>query len=457
MQAASNGMVKKEYRLRPEIPAESRKIFSSLPSLIQKILYYRGVDTPLKFQDFTNLDYEALHDPFLLPDMERAVERILEAVSSGEKIVVYSDYDADGIPGGVMLRDFFEKIGHKDIHNYIPHRHDEGYGVNVAAIEEFKRDGVKLIITVDCGISDFESVEAANHSGIDVIVTDHHESNGRIPNALAVINPKRDDSIYPDRNLCGSAVAFKLIQAILRKSRFGMKEGQEKWFLDLVGIATLSDMVPLTGENRILGYYGLQVLRKSRRPGLSKFWSKLSIRQSLLTEDDITFTLAPRINAASRMGEPQDAFRLLATKDLSEADIVSTHLNKINDERKGVVASVVKEIKKNLRERELAGALGSVIVAGNPLWKPSLLGLAANSIVEEFHRPVFLWGRNGDDSIKGSCRSDGSTDMVALMRGAGESFAQFGGHKMAGGFSVSHESVLFSEEKLCSVFENLSE
>ena len=216
----------------------------------------------------------------------------------------------------------------------------------------------------------------------------------------------------------------------------------------MVGLATLSDMVPLVGENRALAHFGLAVLRKNRRPGLRKLFGMLKINKNNLTEDDIAFLITPRINAASRMGHPRDAFQLLITEDEADADGFARHLDNINNERKGVVASIVKEAKRSIREKFANGGEKSIIVLGNPDWRPALLGLAANSIVEEYNRPVFLWGREGGEFIKGSCRSDGATDLVAIMEGANGALLEFGGHKLAGGFSVSHEKIHTLEDAL---------
>lgn len=449
-------MQRKEYKIRDSIPSRADKDLLNYPPILRKLLYYRGILDSDSAEKFINPEYERdLHDPFLLKGMDMAVDRIIEAVQKNQKILIYSDYDADGIPGGVALREFFESIGHKNVENYIPHRHDEGYGLHLEAVDSFKERGVELIITVDCGIADFEQVGRAQSLGIDVIITDHHEPNGNIPEAFAIINPKQKYCTYPEEILCGSGVVYKLIQGILSKNRFGLKEGREKWLLDLVGLATMSDMVPLVGENRALAFYGLKVLRKSPRPGFQQMWKILGTNQRHITEDDIGFSLAPRINAASRMGEPDDAFLLLKTRDLSEAGMASERLNKINDERKGVVASLVKEIKKHIREREEAGTLPKVLVFGNPNWRPSLLGLAGNSLMDEVRRPIFLWGRNGDSLLKGSCRSDGETDMTALMEGVKDSFVRFGGHKMAGGFEVFHEQIHSLEKSLNDAFEKL--
>jgi len=443
----------KEYRLREEIPQEIDKILTPYPTLTRKLLFHRNIDNVEEAERFFNPDYNLdLHDPFLLYEMDKAVERLLKAIEKKEKIVIYSDYDADGIPGAVILREFIEALGHREVENYIPHRHLEGYGLHMDAIESLAKGKTELIITVDCGTADYEQVKLANSLGMDVVITDHHELNGKLPEALALINPKHPQGGYPFDGLCGAGVVFKLIQAVLSKGDFDFKDGREKWFLDLVGVATLSDMVPLVDENRALSFFGLKVLQKSPRPGLQKLWKKLGVLQKNLREDDITFSLAPRINAASRMDHPMDAFKLLATKDEAEADVLSDHLNKINDERKGVVASMVKEIKKQLEKR---GELSNIVVLGNPNWKPSLLGLAANSIMDDIGKPIFLWGRNGDNELKGSCRSEGKTNVFSLMGIAENSFSQFGGHKMAGGFSVERNKVHTLELDLNVAFDKM--
>src|SRR3989338_11383523 len=220
----------------------------------------------------------------------------------------------------------------------------------------------------------------------------------------------------------------------------------------MVAIATLSDMVPLTGENRILARFGLDVLRKSPRPGLAALFRRLNINQKNICEDDITFMITPRINAASRMGVPDDAFKLLSTTDPIEAEKLAAHLEKINNERKGVVASLVKEAKSHLEKRE---KIGDVIVIGNPEWRPALAGLVANSLVEEYERPAFVWGRDGDGMLKGSCRSYNGYNLVSLMEGAKDSFVEFGGHAGAGGFSATLEQISMLEEKLSLALASL--
>lgn len=448
----------KKYSLRKPVSANDMVSLREYPELVQHLLFHRGIKTPEDVDMFLNSDYKKhTHNPFLMKDMEKAVKRVLDAIDANEKIIIYSDYDADGIPGGVLLHDFFKKIGFTNFENYIPHRHDEGYGVHLEAVENFAKSGAKLLITVDCGIADVAEVARAEELGINVIVTDHHEPPKVSPPAYAILDPKRDGETYPYKFLCGSGVVWKLIQGILEKRSELLKPGAEKWLLDLVGLATLSDMVPLTGENRVLARYGLLVLRKTPRPGIVKLLRKLNISQRHLTEDDIGFMISPRINAASRMGHPQDAFELLATEDEARAGALASHLDAINSERKGVVASLVKEMKKTLAHRVQNGGVKNVIVLGNPDWRPSLLGLAANALIEEHGKPVFLWGREGGEYIKGSCRSEGMTDVVALMRATNGLFLEFGGHTMSGGFSVDSDRVHFLEKGLLEAYEILAE
>lgn len=429
-------------------------------NLVEHLLFHRGVETAEDRERFLNPNYDThTHDPFLMKDMEKATARILKAVQNDERIAIFSDYDADGIPGAVVLHDFFKKIGYANFENYIPDRHGEGFGLNGNAIEDLAMRGAKLLITIDCGITDAEEVAHANGLGLEVIITDHHlPSADGPPLAFAILNPKQSDCAYPEKMLCGSGVVFKLVQALARKCKDQLTRGWEKWLLDMVGIATLSDMVPLTGENRVFAYYGLKVLRRSPRIGLGQLLQELRINRSDITEDDVGFMITPRINAASRMGVPMDAFRLFSTEDASEAGALAKHLNHINNERKGKVASLVKEVRKIVAEQHpstSSGQVPKVIVAGSPLWRPALLGLVANTLVGDYQKPVFIWGREGGTNLKGSCRAGGGVDLSLLMHEARSVFTDFGGHKEAGGFSVVLEKVHLLESELERAYEKV--
>jgi len=430
--------------------------------LLDLLLFNRGISKENK-ERFLNPSYEEhLYDPYLLKGMERSVVRIFEAVEAKEKIVVYSDYDCDGIPAAVIMHDFFTKIGYENFSIYIPDRHDEGYGLHADAITEFINTEVKLLITFDLGITAVAEVAQAQSAGIDVIITDHHLPQEQVPQSFSIINPKQNGCEYPDKMLCGAGLAFKLVQALIIKYReyWKISDGWEKWLLDMAGLATLADQVPLVDENRVLAFYGLKVLQKARRPGLVELFRKAGVETSKLSEEDITFTLAPRLNAASRMGSPMDAFLVLATTDAVEAKTIADHLAKINDERKQIVAHIMKDVKKTLNKREEK----SLIVIGNPEWRVGILGLVASKIAEEYKRPAFVWGGQGSDlpaqagTLRGSCRGFGEVNLVSLMSTLPEnSLLEWGGHNSAGGFSVSHTEVHFLEERLLSVFDGIKD
>ncbi len=440
------------YRLADPVSDAVNAELAEFAPVMRQLLVNRGITTAAEAHEFLFPDYTTgRHDPFLLPGMERAVARIGKAIAENERVAVYSDYDCDGIPGAVVLHDFFREIGFTNFEHYIPHRHYEGFGLNVAAIEKLRASGASLIITIDCGSSDVEAIAAANAAGIDVIITDHHEVPDIRPEAYAIVNPKANDE-YPFMGLCGAGVVFKLVEALIARGTHTFVPGREKWYLDMVGIATISDMVPLIGENRVLAKYGLTVLRKSRRPGLQHLFRKARISQRHLTEDDIGFTIGPRVNAASRMDTPEDAFSMLATQDESEAGARVSHLEKLNNERKGLVASMTKELKKRVAEMT---TLPDVLVMGSPEWRPALAGLAANGLAEAYRRPAFVWGRDGNGVVKGSCRSEGTTSVVTLMNAAADIFLEHGGHHMSGGFSVRDEHVFAFPERINGAYVSL--
>jgi len=440
------------------VPDIKKSISRSNSDFLANLLSARGITAPEDIERFLNPSYEEhLHDPFLMKNMERACVRIFEATEAKEKIVVYSDYDCDGIPGAVMLHDFFKKIKYENFTNYIPDRHTEGYGLNYESVEFFRKDGVNLIITVDLGTTSIEAIALAQGYGIDVIVLDHHEAPEKLPQAFAILNPKQPDDGYPEKILCGSGVVFKLIQALTQKygEYWKLSAGWEKWLLDMAGLATLSDMVPLVGENRVLAYYGLLVIRKNKRVGLQKLFKKLNIDARFVSEDDLTFMVTPRLNAASRMDSPMRAFQILATTDEAEAGALADHLAKINDERKTHVAVIMKEVKKTLEKRDLK----EVIVIGNPKWRVGVLGLVASKIVEEYGLSAFVWGMEGtgtEGAAKGSSRSDGTVNIVELMRAMPlGTFLDCGGHERAGGFSVTSGQIHSLEEKMCAVYKKI--
>ncbi len=438
------------FPLHAQLNDVLRTELAEYDDLTSALLARRGILTKEDAEKFLNPSYDLhLHDPLLMTDMPKASRRLADAIISGEKIAVWSDYDCDGIPGAVLMHDFLKKVG-ANFENYIPHRHHEGYGMNVDGIEKLTKSDVKLIVTVDSGITDVAPVARANELGIEVIITDHHLPTEKLPDAFAILNPNaRPDETYPFKSLCGSGVAWKLICATLAiapELREKVQEGWEKWLLDMVGLATIADMVPLVDENRVLATYGLLVMRKSPRIGLQKLCRGMRVEQRAITEDDVGFMIAPRVNAASRMGDARDAFTLFTTTNEDEADMLAKKLEKANRSRKAEAGAITRAVHTRIKER--GSDVRSIIALGDPEWRPALLGLVAGNIADEYERPVFLWGREGNNSLKGSFRSGGSSQVMELIRTTENMFAQFGGHAAAGGFTLIDTEVFFLEDRL---------
>jgi single-stranded-DNA-specific exonuclease len=446
------------FALYDPLDPKIREALSEYDDYTASLLARRGITTSEAAQAFLSPSYDAhISDPFEILNMEKAAQRVAAAIETGERITVWSDYDCDGIPGGVILHDFLKKAG-ATFTNYIPHRHLEGYGLNTDGIEKLAKEGTTLLITVDSGITDVAEVARAQELGMDVIVTDHHLPQETLPPAFAVVDPKQNGETASFRDFCGAGLAWKLACAVLSvgfPGREKITEGWEKWLLDMAALATIADMVPLTGENRVIAKYGLLVMRKSPRPGLQKLCAAARVNQRFITEDDVGFMIAPRVNAASRMGNPRDAFDLFTTSDESRAEALAKELERINRSRRSLGAAITRAAHERLAERKEAGTLPSVIALGDPDWRPGLLGLVANSLAEEYGRPVFLWGREGGFTAKGSCRAGGGISVVALMQAAPDIFEDFGGHRASGGFTVKEDAVLMLEEKLCEAFATL--
>lgn len=410
----------------------------SAPDFIKNILINRGFKTKKDAEEFLNPDYGKIHDPFEMLHMERAARRIITAIHNNEKIIIYGDYDADGICGSALFHSFLKEINYNNFKVYIPNRYENGYGLNTDAINEFKNNGVNLIITVDCGIRDREETTLAKNFKIDVIITDHHLPIEELPDAYVIINPHQPNDKYPFKGLCGAAVVFKVISAVLKLKNFGLVGGWEKWLLDIVAIATIADMMPLVSENRILTAYGLFVLKKTRKLGLTALMNKAKINKAYITSEDISFFLAPRLNAASRMGSANTSFELITSDSEIIAKEMANHLEEKNNERKKMVESVMNEVREKINSES------NIIILGNINWNSGILGAAASKIMEEYNIPIFLWGKGDAKEIKGSCRSNG-IDLIKFIKNINDNivsegeeniFLDFGGHKLAAGFSL---------------------
>lgn len=409
--------------------------------LQKNILESKGFDLKKKeeIEKFLSPDWDRdLLDSAKIKGIKESVKRIKEAVEKKEKIIIYADYDCDGIPGAVILNDFFEKLNYRNFSIYIPHRHNEGYGLNMAAIQKFIKEKVSLLITVDIGITNLEEIKFAEENGINVIVTDHHlpilddEAKQILPKAFSIINTKQIGDKSEEKFLCGASTAWKLVNAFLNKYRkeFGIGEGWEKWLLDMVGIATIADLVSLKNENRLLAKYGLAVLKKTRRPGLLKIFSNAKINQRKINEDDIAFGIAPRINAASRMSEPIYAFYALLQNE--EAVNFANELENYNKARKQETrdAETVIDYEKFQEEK--------IILIGDEKWTPGIIGLVASKVCETVKKTTFVWGIGEDKNIlKGSVRAgEDGYNVVEIMTECQYLLENFGGHEMAGGFAI---------------------
>lgn len=435
---------------------EKKKYTNEVVDETGEDVYFKGYSK--EFLNFLFPDFEStLHDPFLMKDMQKAVDRVVQAILSNEKICVYGDYDCDGVPGTALVRDFFEAIGYKNVLYYIPDRHKEGYGLNLQAIVKLAQASVKLLITIDLGTTNVQEVARAHELGIDTIITDHHlpiqsEDGELLPKAFAIINNKQAACQYPDKHLCGSGTVWKLVHALILHNEthklWNISRGLHKWLLDLVGIATIADMVPLVGENRTLAIYGLHVLQKTKREGLRTVLKNAKVELEKLNEDDVAFGIAPRVNAASRMDHPVHALNMFSQEVKLGLDSAH-HLELLNQTRKENVASIMRKVHRLLDERLIEKKLPKVVVIGDSEWAPGILGLVSSAITEKYGVTSFVWGKGEDAEIfKGSCRSAGDLHLVKLMTEHTQLFHHFGGHEEAGGFAIHFKHVHTLEQEL---------
>lgn len=398
---------------------------------------------------FLNPDYSLLHDPYLLPDMKKAVERILAAKVKNEKITIYGDYDIDGLTASSLLLDAFEKFGFKNIDVFIPNRFVEGYGLTTQAIETIASNGTNLIITVDCGSLSHEQINQSNELGMDIIVTDHHNVADKQPKAIAVINPKRKDHSYPFKDLAGVGVAFKLVQALQEKMK-GLEKGQEKWLLDLVALGTICDIVPLIDENRIFTYFGLKVLSKSRRPGLIELMKIAGVDENKISSRDVGFGLGPRMNASGRLETATHSLNLLTTKDISDAEQFAFHLQSMNQDRRKEQDAIFLEAKM-----QADNDTGNVLVLCSSDWNHGVVGIVASKIVEKFKKPTFVLQDLGHQ-IKGSARSVGDFSVAEAIKFASDYILKGGGHHMAAGVTLAPGMVEGFRKKVNEYYKSLN-
>ena len=398
-----------------------------------QLLYNRGVTESAQVEPFIRADRELLYDPFLLCDMERAVARIEAALSSGETISIYGDFDADGVTATAILVDGFSALGGRVI-PYIPRRTEEGYGLNNAALETLKGDGVGLVITVDCGISSAPEVERANEIGLDVIVTDHHTVPSQMPPAVAVVDPKRGDSCYPFPDLAGVGVAFKLLQALYYS--LGRDDDLDQ-YLDLVALGTVTDMSPLVGENRYLVKHGIEALQRTERPGLLELARSAGIPVAGIDPEVISWVLGPRLNAAGRLDHAMRSYNLLATDSVEEAQRIASWIERKNSQRQALTEGVLADARAKV---EAQGADRPLLMVGGEGYPSGVVGVVAGRLSEAYYRPVIVC-EIGAEQVRGSARSIPEFDVTAALTQCCDLLSRFGGHPMAAGFTAPLENL----------------
>jgi single-stranded-DNA-specific exonuclease len=405
-----------------------------LSPLFAQLLVNRGIRTPGDAEEFLFGDISSCHDPYLMKDMEKSVLRIIEAVNKKEKILIYGDYDVDGVTSTALLSYTMMKIG-ADFSSFIPHRQDDGYGLNIDAIKRFKENRGKLIITVDCGISAIEEVKFANELAIDIIITDHHEINGdRLPAAYSIINTHQTDCEYPFKGLAGVGMAYKLARALLPG-----RENEIDEHLDLVALGTVADIAPVVGENRILTKLGLRKMQSAPKTGLKALMDVAGVDPEKITCRHIGFMLGPRINAIGRVGSARIAVELLLTDDADEAVRIADELNRENKNRQSIEKELQKEASIQASEFVNAGDIKTLVLSGDN-WHPGVLGIVASRISDEYGVPTIMISFDGDKG-KGSGRTVGKINLFEAITKAGDNLTDFGGHEAACGIKIQRPAL----------------
>lgn len=440
---------KEKWTIKDKFPRDylSGSDFSDLE---KQLLFTRGVTDKEDVEDFLNPKYSALHDPFLMKGIKEAVERIKVAVESGDKVVVYGDYDVDGITATAVLYEVLKELG-LNTDYYIPKRGTEGYGLNTGALDEIFAEGATLCITVDCGVTAVEEVEYAKKLGLDVIITDHHsihEEKGKevLPDAI-VVNPKQKECKYPYSELSGSGIAFKLAQALYQELPDKLTKGQEKWLLDIAALGTVCDVVPLTGENRIIAYFGTKVIQKTKRVGLKMLAEVARADMDTIDSYKMGFQLGPRLNAAGRLETADKAIQLLLTHDENEARMLSLELNKLNMERQELTRRILTEA---IAEVEKKSHKAKLYLLKGENWPAGVVGIVASKLSEKYFKPVIVCEDKGKE-CQGSARSPKCFNIIDALEEVSEYLVRYGGHARAAGITVKKEHFVLLENKLLEI------
>jgi single-stranded-DNA-specific exonuclease len=435
------------WQIAPLVPAEVRQKLSHIHPVLLQILYNRGIVEPGDIQSFLDGRYLHSTDPFLLQDMDKAVARIQQAIANEERIIIYGDFDADGVTATVLLTEALRGLGlERDmVQPYIPDRVDEGYGLNMEALTFLKEEKeAGLVISVDCGIRSVAEVEHANRIGLDMIITDHHSLGPALPPAIAIVNPKRPSSQYPEKMLAGVGIAYKLAQALAQTmpDRVAFNESD---LLDLVAVGTVADLAPLLGENRQLVINGLGVLNKAQRPGIASLIRVSKLRKGSLTAESIGFGLGPRINAAGRIDHAYSAARLLASNNTLVADQLAHKLNELNRKRQQLTADLSAQAEAMVTEPD-----APILIAGDDNFLSGVVGLVASRLAEKHYRPAIILEK-GDEESRASCRSIPEFHVTEALDEVADLLVRHGGHAQAAGFTILNENLPEFTERMTAI------
>ena len=422
------------WELAKEQEEEKIKILQeqlNVSKVISSLLLNRGVDDFDKAKKFFRPSLDDLHDPFLMQDMHNAVDRIQQAIIKNENVLVFGDYDVDGTTSVALLSKYLNNYTNNKVSTYIPDRYEEGYGISTKAIDFASTNNISLIIALDCGIQAVDKIDYASEKNIDFIICDHHTPSSKIPKAIAVLNPLREDCKYPFKQLCGCGIGFKLIQAL--NTVMDNKEELDQ-YLDLVSLAIVADIVPLVGENRILCFYGLKQTNTTPRTGLKAIIEALEKKE--ITNSDLGFYIAPRINAAGRMESGNLAVELLETEDLEKARNIAEKLNQLNIERRMLDKTTAEEAVSQVKKQKNEKAKTTVVY--NPEWHKGVIGIAASKIIDTYYRPTIVFASTGDVLV-GSARSVTGFNIHDAIEKCRDFVIEFGGHKYAAGLKVKKD------------------
>lgn len=410
--------------------------------IIATLLVQRGIESFEQAKTFFRPTLEDLHNPYLMKDMDKAVSRIEKAIANNENILVFGDYDVDGTTAVSLVSSYLRSF-YPNVATYIPDRYNEGYGISYLGIDYAEDNNVSLIIALDCGIKSIDHVNYAKAKNIDFIICDHHRPGDSLPDAIAVLDPKREDCSYPYDELCGCGVGFKLIQALAENSNQTMEDLLP--YLDLVATAIAADIVPITGENRVLAKFGLQVINSNPRPGIKALIQ--NVKKKVLTISDVVFIVAPRINAAGRVKHGNEAVALLTEYNLEQAEQFASEIEQHNSDRKELDKQITKEALLQIEENKEENRFSTVVYQEN--WHKGVIGIVASRLVEKYYRPTIVFTKSGD-KLAASARSVKDFDVYNALEACAEHLEQFGGHRYAAGMTLKEDNY----EKFKAAFEN---